>query len=437
MYYHKGGKKIKDKPLVGFFPCFYTMGETLPQVKIAKKYIEKGGEGIFFSHGGKYEHLAEEIGCEVIKLKGLEWRKAMAEVDIFKIPVEKRQFLAHNKKTIGPLVESEIEAFKKTGINLVLSSFNPTSSISARALNIPLVVLISGTFISPYFQQGLATFPENYENVFTKMLPLSLKNMIIRWILLNNRYLVRDFNRDAEKYNVKRFRTLNDILEGDHTLIGDDINLLGIKPTNKFPIENFIGPISAGLLEKREDKLDEDIKKHLERPGKSILFIMGSSPAKKLFPKILDTLNQTDYNVIVVYTIIPDEKLFETKENILLKQFIKYPQIVNNMVDLAIIQGGRGTVYNAAYSGKPSIGIPIFIEPQYNIDNLVRRGAGLRISGKYFKPDSLLQAINTIFNNYDAFLKNAKELSTKLTRVPGEEKAAQRLVEIFNENVKK
>ena len=190
------------------------MGETLPQVKIAKKYIEKGGEGIFFSHGGKYEHLAKEIGCEVIKLKGLEWRKAMAEVDIFKIPVEKRQFLAYNKKTIGH-VESEIEEFKKTGVDLVFSSFNPTSSISARALNIPLVVLISGTFISPYFQQGLATFPENYENVFTKILPLSLKNMIIRWILLNNRYLVRDFNKDAEKYNVKRFRTLNDILEGD------------------------------------------------------------------------------------------------------------------------------------------------------------------------------------------------------------------------------
>ncbi|MHA1192994.1 MAG: glycosyltransferase, partial [Promethearchaeota archaeon] len=125
------------------------------------------------------------------------------------------------------------------------------------------------------------------------------------------------------------------------------------------------------------------------------------------------------------------------KENILLKQFIKSPQIVNKMVDLAIIHGGRGTVYNVAYSGKPSIGIPTFIEQQYNIDCLVRNGAGLRISRKFFKPEKLLKAINTIFDNYDKYLKNAQELSKKLSGVTGEEKAVERITEIVDKKVKK
>ena len=107
------------------------------------------------------------------------------------------------------------------------------------------------------------------------------------------------------------------------------------------------------------------------------------------------------------------------------------------MVDLAIIHGGRGTVYNAAYSGKPSIGIPFFIEQQYNIDCLVRNKAGLKISGKYFNPEKLLKAINTIFENYDIYLKNATEFSKKLSGITGEQKAVERIIEIVDKEVMK
>jgi len=123
-------------------------------------------------------------------------------------------------------------------------------------------------------------------------------------------------------------------------------------------------------------------------------------------------------------------------KNILLKQYIKYPQIVNKMVDLAIIHGGRGTVYNSAYSGKPSIGIPLFIEQQYNIDVLVRKKVCIRIPVKYFKQEELLKAINTIFNNYDYYLKNAKALSEKLSKDIDEEKAVDRLIQIIEKEIK-
>ena len=409
------------------------MGETLPQLEIAKKYVEIGGEAIFFSHGGEYEYLANENGFEIVKLKSLQWENVMTDVNRDKMQVEKQYLMVYTTDTIKAFVEEEIKIFKKAEINLVISSFNPTCSISARVVKIPLVVLISGTTSSLYYGSGFATFPENFENVFTKMLPASFKKYFTRWMLLNNKFLVKKFNKIAKQYNIRTFRTVSELLEGDHPLLCDDINFLGAKPTKKIPKENFIGPVSMGVSDNQVDEIEKDVKKHLERPGKSILFIMGSSPTRKLFVKILDTVKQRDYNIIAVYAIIRRDRLPETKENILLKQYIKSPQIVTKMVDLAIIHGGRGAVYNAAYSGTPSIGIPNFFEQQYNIDNLVRSGAGLRVSGKFFKPEELLNAIDTIFNNYDTFLKKAQELSAKLQKGPMGEKALQRIIEILEE----
>jgi UDP:flavonoid glycosyltransferase YjiC (YdhE family) len=157
--------------------------------------------------------------------------------------------------------------------------------------------------------------------------------------------------------------------------------------------------------------------------------MMGSFHYKHLFLKILKTLNQTNYNIIAVNTIMSKEELPKLNDNILLKKFIKTPILVNKMVDLAVIHGGRGTVYNAAYSGKPVIGIPMHVEQQYNIDNIVRHKAGLRISKKFFNKQELLNAITTIFSNYDEFLSNAQDLSKKLSIEKGEEKAVEKLIE--------
>jgi UDP:flavonoid glycosyltransferase YjiC (YdhE family) len=376
--------------------------------------------------------LIEDNGFKFVKLKEINESKPK-KINKKIMTIEKQMYFLLDKNSIKAAVENEIEAFKNEGIDLVVSSFRPTCSISSRVLKIPLVILISGTANSLYYRSGFATFPENYENAFTKMLPTWFKKYITRWILLNNKFLVKEFNWVAKKYDIKTFRTLNDIHEGDYTLFCDDINFLGLKPTKKFPIENFIGPVSLGFSDNQSDELDEDIKKHLERPGKSILLIMGSMPMKKLFIKILELLNLTNYNVIAVYTSMSTEGFPKTNENILLKEYIKSPQIVNKMVDLAIIHGGRGTVYNAAYSGKPAIGIPIHIEQQYNIDCLVRHGTGLRLSKKFFKTEDLKQAIDTIFNNYDTFLKNAQELSSKLYKGPMEEKVVKRLMDILEE----
>ena len=180
-----------EKPLIGFFPHFSSMGETIPLVKIAKSYMEIGGKAIFFSHTGKYEYLAENIGCKVVRLGNLmgDYQEEILQLYREGAPFEKILIHQFKEKTIEGAVKEEIEAFTKSRIDLIVSAFSPTSSISASALKIPLVVVTSGTAIPPYFKSGFATFPDSYENFFTKLLPKSLKNRIAKWYLLNNKRL--------------------------------------------------------------------------------------------------------------------------------------------------------------------------------------------------------------------------------------------------------
>jgi UDP:flavonoid glycosyltransferase YjiC (YdhE family) len=434
----KGGLRIiqgKEKQTIGFLPCFFSIGETLPIVKLARAYIRKGGKTLFFSHGGGFEHFATDIGCKIISLQELPWKSVLQSIDIHKLTYEQQLFTVYSKEVIDRLVEEEIHMFNEYNIDALVSSFNLTASISARVVHIPLIVLTSGTAIPAYFQSGFATFPENYENAATRLMPSFVKNRIAQWILLNNKLLVKEFNTVAKRYDMKRFQTLNDILLGDHTLICDDLQLLGIQPTKRFPRENFIGPITGGLHETTTPSSEKDVINHLKRPGRSILFSMGNTRDKRLFLSIVNTLSQTEYNVIVIYTTIEKNLLPEPPENILYKQYISSPLQVNTMVDLAVIHGGRGTVYNAAYSGKPAIGIPMYIEHQYNIDMLVRKGVGLRISKKFFHPQMLLDAIDTIFSEYPRYLSHAQRLAQALSRVSGEEKGADRLSVITQPHV--
>ena len=160
---------------------------------------------------------------------------------------------------------------------------------------------------------------------------------------------------------------------------------------------------------------------------------MGSTGEKKLFLDIVKTLASTSHNIIVVYTtILQENELPNLGNNVLFKKFVKSPLTLSKYVDLTICHGGRGTIYTVAYSGKPAICLPMFIEHQYNIDSLVRHGCAIRISKRFFKSRELLNAIDTIFGNYDYYLNNSQKLERMLTKIPGEITGVKRLVELIN-----
>jgi UDP:flavonoid glycosyltransferase YjiC (YdhE family) len=307
-----------------------------------------------------------------------------------------------------------------------------TTSISARAANIPLITVVSGVTIQPFYESGYVTFPDNFENPLTFYLPKTLKNRFMQWFLLNNKMLIRSFNKIAKKYNFCKYNNFNEIILGDHTFVCDDFTFLGIDSSKEFPRENFIGPIvGSKTFDKKNKDIDSDLAAHLKKPGKSIVVIMGSTGNRSLFLKIVDALNQTNYNVIAVYTNLLDEnEIPKTSGNILFKKFVPFDEILRK-VDLAIVHGGRGTIYQVAYSGKPAICFPMFMEHQGNVDNLIRQGSAVRLSKKFFKKELLIKSINNIFSNYESYQQHAQQLAESLQKESGEIKAAKRLFEII------
>lgn len=416
---------LKKKPLVGFFPGFFDIGETYPLIKIAKCYQELGGNVIIFSHGGKYEYLAEDQGFKITRINPISDRSGIT-----------RYFLEHGEEDLINMIKNQVQTYKEAKIKALVQTCSYLDCLlSPRVANIPIISVLTGTLAPPFFKAKYATFPDSSENYLTQLIPKYIKNRFSNWYSLNYKgSLTKKINRIAKKINIKKFRNFQDIMSGDYTLICDDMEFLDLKPTSDFPDNNYIGPIlSFDPLDQKAIQ-DNEVENHLKRPGKSILITMGGSYLwKEFFLRFLDILNQADYNVIATYTdILKENELPKLNENILLKKFVTNITELNQKVDLSIIHGGRGSVYTAAYSSRPAIGIPYNGEQQYNLDNLVRHGMAIRLSKTFFQDEELINALNEIFNNYDKYLKNAQILREKLPNPEGDQNGARRILELIS-----
>jgi len=419
------------KPCIGFFPLSYSLAETGRAVIIAKRYMELGGDAVFFTHGGEYEYLIKNIGCKIFKLTPYFSEDFVKRIrGIIK---GDQKGVLYTTAYLREAISNEIAAYKKAKVQLIVSTHNYSCCISARAAQIPLIGITTGpgTFY--------LSIPDMYENVLTRYIPQFLKIRIFNLFFPKAKDFLNPFNIVAGEYNLKPFKSTYELYNGDVTLATNFLEFINIFPNQQeFPAENYIGIILLEELFKensakeKNNELEDDILRHLKQSEKSILISMGSSGDKTLFLKILQTLNNTPYRVVAVYSnILKEKELPEVNENILLKKYVTSIAQLHKMVDLAIIHGGQGTVFTAAYAGKPIIGFPMQYEQHLNLEKIVGHGSGFMLSYKYFNKEKLLQAINKIFINYNQFLQNSQKLAQILPKPEGDKKAVQRIMEVL------
>jgi len=426
------GSVSRQMPLVGFFPPFSNLAEAGRAVLVAKRYRELGGRVIFFSHGGKYEFLARDNGFQIVKVDPVltdekieEYFKIISLETLSLKELIKEDWILEN-------VEEEIAAFKKTGIKLLVSTNNLTCAISARAAKILYINIINS---AGFFALKI---PDTIENVFTRLIPQSCKIRFVNWFMVRTKLYLKPINNVAKKVGIPPFSRSMDLYGGDITLVTNYLEFINVFPNQQgFPTEAYVGMILldelfVGSIPREESKkIDAEIEAHLKKPGRSILVSLGSSGTKELFLNILKALNKTNYNVVAIYTSVLDEKdLPKLNDNILMKKFVPSISKVNDMVDLAIIHGGQGTVFTSVYSKKPIIGFPMHIEQHINLEKIVGHGSGLMLSKKYFGEERLLDAIGEIFSNYDKYLVNAQNLAHKLPPPEGDKNAARKILEM-------
>ena len=419
------------KPLVGFFPLFYNLAETGRAVLAAKRYIEHGGQAIFFSHGGEYEKLARDMGCKVVKVDPIYSEEFID--DLWKYSRLEKMGAPFPEKILREHVEAELAAYKQTGVELILTTNNFPCSISARVAGIPLIS------ITPKVIGKFTKYPDDAEFLLTHLIPKLLKLKVLNWYFPRSKIWSRPFNKLAKNYDLPGFHNSSDIAKGDYTLYTDFLELLQLSESEVTPSEFYIGPIFLDELFNKtlpKGQSDDKIKQHLQKPGKSILFSLGSSGTKEFFLKVLSTLNKTNYNVIAVYaSILSEDELPVVNDNIILKKFVPSIRELNHDVDLAILHGGQGTVYTAAYAGRPVIGFPMQFEQHLNLEVLVKHGMARIESRRYFKEQLFLKAIEDVFDNYDVYLKNAQKLASRLPKPEGDKNAAGILLNIIDQGM--
>jgi len=436
---------LSDKKTVAFIPIIFNLGETIPLLEIGKRFEKLGGKPIFICYKGGFENIIKDYGFRYITFDidvlaaFREHIKKVKNYDIEKIRFEDvifKHFEKCGNEINHKVIEQEIKILKREKIELIVTGFHTISRISAKKANIPIMFIISSVASSLYFKSNYATYPENYENFLTKLIPRSIKNRLTNMYVLKSKMNIKPFNKFAKKYDIPKLKYFYELFNGDYTLLADDINFLNLKPSKEFPSENFIGPIIADKLKVPDSKkINDKINEHLRRPGKSILVTMGTSTSNKLIINIINVLNNLKYNTIIVFSKLEKELIPKLNENVIYFDKVSSILEVNKKVDLAIIHGGRGTVYTAAYSGKPAIGYPMQVEQQYNLDNLVRNKTAIRLSKKYFTEEKLINAINNIFENYEKYLLNAQRLKDKLQKPNGAENAAKIIYKIVNKKI--
>lgn len=103
---------------------------------------------------------------------------------------------------------------------------------------------------------------------------------------------------------------------------------------------------------------------------------------------------------------------------------------VNKLVDISVIHGGIGTVMNAAYAGKPVVGVGMQPEQDANIACLVRKGFAIRVPKSKNPSKKVQEAIQFLLYDEEA-KKRAKEFSKVMEKWDGPKLAAELLFNKF------
>lgn len=417
--------KPQHQPKIAFFAHAHNLAEVSRAVEIAAELRNRNVETAFFTHGGPHGLRIPEREFTLNILKPI----ISDEKHEFLIGIEQgRTFRPpFNTEELSALVAEEVKALRVFKPDAVYCGMNMPSVISARALGLPLIMVLPTPVTRTWFRRGFGTYPDSHENMLTRRIPRKFKDRFFNWLMLRARYGLGAFNNVGGRYGLRPFRrAVGDLFSGDLTLLTDVPELTGI-PESDFPAGCFyIGPLFARL----PIPVPEDVRHVFSKPGLNVYLAMGSSAPPSIFRRAAFALIQSKYNVVIATTsIIDPATLGPLPPNVCATRYLPAAEI-NRMADVAVIHGGQGTVQTACRAGTPIVGVALQFEQQANLDMVVRAGMGLRIPLHAYTTARILRDVDIVARS-SGCRDAAKHISALMRGSDGAANAANRILSLL------
>lgn len=398
----------------------YNLAETGRMIEIARA-VRDHFDVLFVSYGGQFEELIRREG---FALKELRPRLTPQKLERLRVVLGGETWNTvgyFSAQELAPRVESEIALFEEVRPVAVLSGWCLSVTVSTRAAGVPFVNVLHSTSITEYYRAGLQTWPDRLYRLRRFFSEEKLTRRINRRILTAG-LPAQPYNKIGKRYGLPRFNNFLELIEGDHTLLADIPEWVGLPEVDA--TKHWVGPLVA--------RIDVEVPREVaEIPTDLpiVYFAMGSSGKPGLVAEILESFEGKPYRVIA-----PVKKLLErgdvrVPDNVVVTGFVPAHK-VNPMADISVIHGGQNTVMNACLSGTPIVGMGMHPEQEANLEACVRKGFAIRLNKWKDGPSDVLQAVNVLLVNAEAKRK-VEEFRRQLARWDGPTNAAQFLKDTF------
>lgn len=419
--------------------AFFSWGETHRMVGICEELCKRGYHIIFLGEG-KYDGLLKGKPFErIIPGTDKEWYTEERIEKMLDMDNCTGNYATYEE--LKAQVVEEARIMKLYNPVAALIGYRTTFSISARMAKVPLISCMSTVVSSRYIENNITELPEDSPlNLYFSKDKLNDKKYE-KYFLKHLKEMANIYNRLSKNWNIINKEFNLPLFENEFSIYGGDLNLMtdARELFNSNVTENetfkFCGPIIYHNL----NDLPECAKVYNKGDRKTVFVSVGSSGKEQILKKVLGILKKYDYDYFIASPgIVSEEYMKEFTSNFHFEKNVPLISMMN-LCDISIISGGQGTLYSAMLSGKPMIAIPMFMEQQYNIQNVLSQyNCGIMLKRKDISEESIEAALNDILSDssYQENMQTVRNIVEKYYYDPNyyAEKVSVELIEQFLDN---
>jgi UDP:flavonoid glycosyltransferase YjiC (YdhE family) len=342
---------FKMKPRLFIFP-FHLLSHYLRCIALAKKW--SGTYEIWFAGSSKYEDYITKEGFRIFNFKGIDEHEVMKSSN---------QFLFDwlNEKNLESQFLEQIQIIQTYQPEVVMGDMSVTLKMAAEYCKVKYISLVN-SYMTPYYLpvRKISRKHPNYKIV--KYFPAPILNPLTKLIERIYHYKIhKAFKLLRSQYSLQSYYFFLDELQGDETLICDDVVLFPLKKTP--PTYRVIGPLIYQV-----DEEEATLVAQLRPDKKTVVVTMGSTGNWKE----VAFLNDEKYNIFNL-VILGDSKNILYQPWMIKKSFADLEKILPHS-SLLIFHGGNGTLYTGIKFKVKMKCYPSHFEQEWNVDRLEKKG---------------------------------------------------------------